>query len=754
MSEINFHQRYVNALERWPAAIRHELYRMPGDDEVACYGPGDHGHWAIQANNTAASAFAVLASDPELNESRAGMSRDEMLDSALRMIRFALRSHHAGGGAATDLQSWGHSWISALALERLMHGVEALGDKLPDQEQALLQHVLVSEANWLVDHYDIVAGLVENNKPESNIWNGCILHRTACMLPETPRCAEYRDKGTQFLLNGISTPADAFSQRMVAGRPLAAWHIGANMYDTMACNHHGYLNVGYMVICLSNIAMLHFSCRTQGWVPPEGLYHHARELWQLVKTCTFPDGRLWRIGGDTRVRYCYCQDYAIPTWLLARDLFGDHQVAEFEQGWLDQLAVEAEANPDDRFLSARLGQLEKVSPLYYHRLEGDRAATLSMGAFWHAFLTREVSIAQEMQTSSIPSTIPPLTAWSDEYHGSMLTRSARRLASWTWLAARPPQGMCLPADSTLAEWQGNLSGRILGMGLLNEHKSIARCHHNFPGGFATCGTVTVYSHQYISEGDSPGNVAFTDLACAALPDDCTMVVLQRARVEGRTYLRNVQGLMLQIPNDIFNGMRRVYRSSDDEFLVECFPGTDEVLEIQGNWLNVDNQLTVMKIYGPDLVIHRLAERNIFIKPYTHRPHTALAGGNLYVDEICCGYQDHGQMYDAGSILFDLGVAVMAGMDTPHTAQYAAAHAPGQLDLLAPGLRGVEIIGADDRHYLVIANFSDRCETESVSVRTDGHLQVYCGASITRSANDKVQITLQPGQVAVLHREIA
>src|SRR5690606_23469825 len=104
------------------------------------------------------------------------------------------------------------------------------------------------------------------------------------------------------------------------GKTVADRYVGDNFFDSYALNHHGYLNVGYMVICLSNIAMLHFSYKLQGFKIPDALYHHAEELWSVIRKLTFDDGRLIRIGGDTRIRYCYCQDYILPVWMLAEDL--------------------------------------------------------------------------------------------------------------------------------------------------------------------------------------------------------------------------------------------------------------------------------------------------------------------------------------------------------------------------------------------------------------------------------------------------
>ncbi len=748
MATNELHLAYLRRLEPWPMAMRRYLYRVPGKHGLACFGPGTHGHWALQANATAASAFAVLASDPATDPAAAGMSRDELLDWALRLIRFTLTSHHAGGGATTDLQPWGHSWISALCLERMMHGIEALGAQLPAADRDLLGRVLVSESDWLLDHYTVVAGLVENNKPESNIWNGCILHRTARLVPDAPRRTEYIEKGTRFLLNGLSTPADATCRDPIAGRPLAEWHVGANLFDNMACNHHGYLNVGYMVICLSNIAMLHFSSRANGWTPPEGLYHHARELWQLVKTCTFPDGRLWRVGGDTRVRYCYCQDYAIPAWLLARDQFGDANVEAFERGWLKTLAVEAAANADGSFLSARLAPLEAVSPLYYVRLEGDRAASLSMGACWHRLLAQQPAAAAGQAAKCTAISI--LSDWSDAYHGAALVRGSRRLASWTWRAAEPPQGLCLPpAASSMAEWRGNLGGRVLGLGMLNDCRCQPGQTTSFAGGFATCGQVVVHTEQHAAEGETPEDVAWIELACAALPDDRTVIALQRARVRGRTWLREVKGLFLQIPNDIFNGMCRTYQHAGGQLVCAGRPDRAETRPIPGDWVGIDEQLSVVRVFGAALCLYRPAERQITIRPSRYQPHTEQAGGHLYADAICCGCRTGIQAHNAGSALFDLGVVLLAGVDATETATFVRATPPAACTGLPPALRGVQVTGADGRDYRVIANFGAEEATAHVGWTAGRAPRVLTGAARYSVEPDGLRIAIPPQQTAVL-----
>lgn len=748
MGTDDLQERYRRRLACWPQAMRRYLYELPDRRGLACFGPGDHGHWAVQANATAAAAFAVLATEPGLDTAQAGMSRDELLNWALCLVRFSLFSHRAGGGVTTDGLPWGHSWISALSLERMMHGLDALAEHLTPEDHDRLRDVLVSECNWLLDEYrrdpsqapgTIAAGVVNHNHPENNIWNGCLLHRTVRLFPDVPRREAYLEKGTAFLLNGISVATDAAATELVAGRQLSAWHVGANFFPSYALNHHGYLNVGYMVICLSNIAMLHFACRARGWQVPEGLYHHARELWQLVKTCTFPDGRLWRVGGDTRVRYCYCQDYAVPAWLLARDLFGDTEANGFEAGWLGILETEAAANGDGSFLGARLAPLAAASPLYYTRLEGDRAVSLSMGAYWH----RRHESAVSAVAVAAPAPITVLTDWSDEYHGSLLVRGAKRLASWTWRAAESPQGHCLPVQaSSMAEWQGNLGGCVRGLGLQHEIHCEPTQLQAFPGGFATCGRAVVRSRQPLAEGDADYDAAAIDLACVALPDDRTLVVLQRARVGTRTWLRTVKGLFLQVPNDIFNGGQRTAVTASGEFRLRGCPGTAQTLPLDGDWLNLDGCLSVVRLYGPPLCIHQPAQRQIAIRGKEQ------GGGHLHADEICCGCREGTEAFPPGTVLFDLAAAVLAGVDAEATRTLAAETSPAACPCPGSEVRVVTLRGGDGRRYWIVANFGTAPAEAPLREAAGSGLCALAGCTIVGDRN-RVEVAVEPGRAGLV-----
>ena len=725
---------YLRLLEKWYGAAVKWTHDVHGEPDLAFYGTGDDGHWAVQANCTAFAAIAVMATAPELEESASGLSREKLRMRALKILRYLLSTRTSGRIPTISGQPWGHSWISSLGPERMAHGIAALGPWLTPEDRGSIRRMMVSECDFLLDGFPVVGEIEDKgrNHPESNIWCGAMLFRTAAFYPDAPNAEKYRQKASEFLLNGISIPSDAMSDTLYSGKPLRAWHVGPNFTEDFGLNHHGYLNVGYMVICLSNLAMLHYSCRDQGIDPPPELYLHAADLWKLVKSLTFDDGRLWRIGGDTRVRYCYCQDYAVPMWILASDLWGDADADRFLSGWIELVATEQGGNSDGGFLSGRLAGLAAISPLYYFRLEGDRAATLSMAATW----SRRASSAAEEKANPLPA----MDSWHDEFHGAVMVRG-RRLASWVWKSAELPTGTIVPSDrSDLVEWQWNLAGRVRGSGC-TVHAEIREWKiDRFPGGFVSSGSYDWVSGNNPAEGSKPEPTARARIVFAALPDDTTVVVLQQARTLRPVYLNEVAGLFLNIPNDVYNGGERIYHIEGSGRRIAGSGGRElpEAGAIHcGSRLGIDGRMSVLAIYGGELLLRRPGKRRVNLK-HNVPLHFSGEGGNLHCDLICMQFDDQQKFHERDVLLFDIGAALT--VDGESTAVLLSQPDETQLKV-------VRVAGADGREYLLAANFGSK-ETEwklpDEAARGD-----VLGGPMPVSTGRSQSIRLMPGETSLL-----
>ncbi|ULL16318.1 hypothetical protein DVH26_18815 [Paenibacillus sp. H1-7] len=750
---------YMNLLQRWIHGASPYIKECHDRSELLYYGTGDNG-WGVQTNQKAFAAWSTAAMDPRFDEGTAGITRETAQSMALKLLRFSLETHWEGSYRCTDNTRWGHTWISVLGLERMMHGVEALEGLLTEHDRQLLRRVLISECDWLLDHYEIVGGLYNkdgNNKPESNLWNGALLLRTTEMFPDCSRAERYREKGLQFLMNSISVPADATDSTILHGKPASDWFIGANFFDSLALNHHGYLNVGYMVICLSNMAMLHFMYRRQGTRAPEALYRHMEELWKVVKLCTFSDGRLLRIGGDTRVRYTYCQDYVIPAWLMIADVLGDQDCERFERGWLEQVQLEMDASGDGTFLSARCRGLSQSSPLYYTRLESDRAAALSMGLAWKPIAASakpgkawglESADLSAGSTKTDSGAIVIRNAygesWHDGYHGAYVHRGQRRTASWVWEAAEKPQGLCLPNDaSDMAEWKENLAVQLKGLGKLTEQRLESHDGAVFQGGFLTWGSTLIHTSGLLAEGQKDHDLARSRIVCAALPDDQHVIVLQyTSALERSVHLHEVKGLHLVVPNDLFNGDQRTYFYEKGERTLRR-DSAAEAVRTDSLWINADNRLGAAAIYGAkELTIYHPGRRQIGLK---EKWNTVGVEGMLHADELCGPFEQGLLSVIPGEIIVDAGFVIHVD-DSSETRRLALErsewlHGP------TGNLRTVSVTGADGYTYILVANIGS--VTECAAIQGPALVNVVTGEVYPSEGKGSVELMITPGTAQLL-----
>lgn len=681
MKKFDF-EEYAKLLKDWVAFSQKHLYYCPEKNGLICYGVGEHGTWAVQTQQKAFSAFAILAALKEIDLSDFVLTREQLLEQALGMLRYSLHTHLEGDFTCSNGEKWGHSWIYALGIERMFHAIDAIEEYLTDEDRELLKKVMISESDFILNHYPIEAGLVEHNKPESNIWNGSILYRTAFLYPDSPNRDRYIEKARRFFANGLSVESDENSDEIVDGIRIGDVFVGANMFDSYACNHHGYLNIGYMNICLSNIAMLHFFFKSRNIKGDDMIYHHLYKQWQLIRETTFDDGRLLRIGGDSRARYCYCQDYALPAWALIEDVYHE-DCSMLEDGWLKILQTETSANGDGSFLSNRFGHFENLSPLYYTRLESDRANAISMAVYWH----NKYDLSCCGKRKHIPQ-------WKDEYHGSALISTGNRYASFTWEASEKPQGLILPKnDSSFAEWRYNLAARICGVGRENYDEVESKKVIEFNGGFLTFGTTISYSDNFMAEGQSKEKMARKNIVFAALPDENTVLCLQYAKTLNRVYCSEISGTFWNIPNDVFNNSQRKLKYENGEICLEGGDYTKEYETISlGRYANVDDKIGIASKLPLTLV--RRGNRQVEIKRVEN-------SGTLYCEEICAPYNKEYKWIDKNTEIINTGFAICLG-DYNDTKKLYNSLVLREIENFCT----ICVLAKDNKFYTLVANFTE------------------------------------------------
>ena len=713
----------LDLLSQWPKFAARDFWALPTQSDLGCYGTGYNG-WGVQTNQKFMGALAVLSTDPDFDASLVGFSQEQALDLALKSLRFSLSTHHTGDCPLADGTHWGRTWISALGIERMMHGVPLLQDHLTASDHAALQRVIVDEANHQLKE-EIKAGEWGDsgrNKPESNIWNGAICARAATMYASHPNAAAWADKAHSWFVNGISIATDANNDTRYGQKTVKDRHVGANFFPHFSLDHHAYLNVGYMVICLSNVAMLHYALPNNH--PFASLYHHAHELWQLIKRLIFSDGRLCRIGGDTRQRYCYCQDYLLPVLVFAADKWQDPHAMGLLKGQLNLIAQEMDFNNDGSFLSRRLGHLFQLSPHYATRLESDKAVALSMVRHWLSL--------RDLPSGSLSDFENAVQGgWIEPEHGAVFHRSPTRMASFAWRAAEGPMGLCVPPnDGHMAEWMENLSGEVR---LLGAEGKLKRVDHRdmvlFDGGFLTYGHMSDSPKRALREGwTSEEDWVRHHLVFAALPDGHTVVRLEFARlIDRRTYVDALLGVKLEIPNDVFNLHQRVYCGTFGERIVNAHHGELKTITLSSPWVTVDDKIGVVGLYGSEQ--WTLVQRGHRVGGYA---------GSILTDVLCYPAQVQLTPIYGPAVLLDTATLILSSVSAETTAQIYAHNKTARIHTHAM-CRAVCVVGLDEKTYLIAANFDEQKQTVSI----DGHWRELGGKEKPDSGFD-----LAPGQARV------
>lgn len=622
--------------------FKEAFHSSPDDPDTGWYGVNACDSWAIQSNYNIAGALAVLAAEPE-ELPGACMSRDEMRAYALKIFRRNLNLHCSGPASARGGSSWGCTWISVLGLERTFHALDQLMKYLSPAEAASFRKLREAEADFLLsDKYPVVGAIdayTGCNKPESNIWNGSFLLRSALDFPDHPHASDWRRKGCHLLLNGISIPQDQMSSEKFAGIPLYSWHKGANFTDHFSLDHHAYLNVGYMTICLSNMAYLDHLYRSRGLEAPPETRFHAGDLWLLLRNLIAPDGRLIRIGGDTRSRYTYCQCYLLSVLEFAKTVLQDPCAEELENGYLELLNAEQERNADGGFYSARLDQMRRKSSFYYSRLESDPFCALSF-------------VLACGKTAPSGAVLPPMPeppavfTWSDAFHNAAVIRSAQSFRSFVRRGNKGMTALCFPVDrSDFAEWTRNMTGDLLFRG---QEEELESCIREFPGGFIADSTGVSYEGMPFGEGETPYPSLDVRFTAAALPDGVSMLCRHRVVTKRDISLNGWNALNLSIPNDLFNGFRRHYAWEGAE--CECGGETrsDEVLETRGRTLVCDGRLALRALSPHTFKIIRKAEQNVFLN---------CGLTSLYADTVELDHHVSPELLPEGTVLFDIAWTV-------------------------------------------------------------------------------------------------
>ena len=222
----------------------------------------------------------------DYDESAAGISRVEMARIAVSLTR-ELASHHV---ANTDRSSWwwGNEWQSAYWTASAATGAWLIWDRLPADTRLMAAKMVEFEANRFLGK-PAPFNEFSDTKCEENAWNSEVMVLAYCMLPDHPNRAAWYDKALEYMITAYAAPQDLGSSRVVDGKPLSQWLVGANIHRDYTVENHGFFHPDYLIsYYMSVINMIPLTLA--GEPLPEAPLFNARQARDIYQFMALPSG--------------------------------------------------------------------------------------------------------------------------------------------------------------------------------------------------------------------------------------------------------------------------------------------------------------------------------------------------------------------------------------------------------------------------------------------------------------------------------
>lgn len=357
------------------------------DEEALLLTKGGSGEHDIRPNAHTASGLAMLYRCVPKEHYPAGLSPDFCLEKAIRILRFLLSTHRAGGKFCANERQWHSQWQSALWATSVGSACWLLWDDLPHDLRWLASRMVTEEADRFVG-VTPPAQVKNDTKAEENAWNSEVISLAFNMFPKHPHHEAWRETAIRWAVTSFAREHDLTSDDLVDGRPLSEWLTAANIHDDYTLENHARVHPDYM----NTIDTLLTQIRFYDWADnphPQALEHNVRGIYANLKALSFPDaGYLYPNGQDWHLHRC-------PDWfrthVIQAVLYNDRQAARLARLSLETIERMAARNPDGAlfrqeeffFASTQHMFFELASKAYLiMRAKGEGAKPISEKRLW------------------------------------------------------------------------------------------------------------------------------------------------------------------------------------------------------------------------------------------------------------------------------------------------------------------------------------------------------------------------------------
>jgi len=194
-------------------------------------------HWYGYDQNELSYILAFAAKFGEFDESLAGISKKEVLDMAIKVVRYSCFTHDTGPEDCVRVDgknkfeantkwggnhiAWGGHRAKFFQASQVGYGLSYFGlalwflwEDLDEETRQMAYNVITDYAERWVD-YEPRDGVYFNTQAEENAWTAVGIYVAASLFPDDPRASAWKESANRWILDSGTIPLDMFSSEVL-----------------------------------------------------------------------------------------------------------------------------------------------------------------------------------------------------------------------------------------------------------------------------------------------------------------------------------------------------------------------------------------------------------------------------------------------------------------------------------------------------------------------------------------------------------
>ena len=255
----------------------------------------------------------------------AGVTWADLETMAMKSLVFAYSTHKANKlKTCNDSKYWGSTstsdyvWESSLWAMSVAYSAYFQWDKLSDTQKNYIYQLLKAECNYEL-YRSIPTGYAGDTKAEENGWEADILAATLGLFPNDALAPQWFQRLREFAINSYSQKDDATDRTVIDPdydqKTVADLYKGKNLYDDFTLQNHNYFHTSYQNVVIQELGEAALALKlfqqglygTEKWKTNALMHNNDKVMQQVLYWLALADGELAMPNGNDWSLFLYDQ---------------------------------------------------------------------------------------------------------------------------------------------------------------------------------------------------------------------------------------------------------------------------------------------------------------------------------------------------------------------------------------------------------------------------------------------------------------